>query len=177
MSGNGPGLHPGTGDSSTSRMRNRGKLHPGPGRHREVPAGNGDLHGRAGRGQERLSHLANQDAVEGIRRARIPRTRTASDLGAATTREVNENARAGTNVGAPVAATDIGNRGVPENLTYELSGTDTGNTSRFRFKFDIDQRTGQIKVKRGTNLDYEELRTDSDPIRGVRSHGYGHRPV
>ena len=47
------------------------------------------------------------------------------DLGDTTTREVNENARPGTNVGAPVAATDIGNRGVPENLTYELSGTNT----------------------------------------------------
>ena len=70
------------------------------------------------------------------------------DLGPATTREVNENARAGTNVGAPVAATDIGNRGVPENLTYDLSGTDAGS-------FDIDQRTGQIKVKRETTLDHE----------------------
>ena len=49
-----------------------GKLHPGPGRHREVPAGDGDLHGRAGRGQERPSHLAKQDAVEGIRCAPIP---------------------------------------------------------------------------------------------------------
>ena len=65
-----------------------------------------------------------------------------------TTREVNENARAATNVGAPVAATDIGNRGVPENLTYELGGTDASS-------FDIDQRTGQIKVKRGTTLNFE----------------------
>ena len=67
-----------------------------------------------------------------------------------TTREVEENARAGTNVGAPVAATDIGNRGIPENLTYELSSTNTDADS-----FDIDPRTGQIKVKRGTTLDHE----------------------
>ena len=73
---------------------------------------------------------------------------------ATTTREVNENVRAGTNVGAPVAATDIGNRGTPENLTYELSGT-VGNTTDFD-SFDIDQRTGQIKVKRGITLDYED---------------------
>ena len=68
-----------------------------------------------------------------------------------TKRDVNENARAGTNVGAPVEATDIGNRGLPENLTYELSSTNTDAAS-----FEIDQRTGQIKVKRGTNLDYED---------------------
>ena len=78
------------------------------------------------------------------------------NLGATTTREVNENARAGTNVGAPVAATDIGNRGIPENLTYELSGTsDTGGNEGDFNSFDIDPRTGQIKVKRGTTLDYE----------------------
>ena len=68
-----------------------------------------------------------------------------------TTRDVNENARAGTNVGAPVEATDIGNRGLPENLTYELSSINTDADS-----FDIDPRTGQIKVKRGTTLDYED---------------------
>ena len=70
------------------------------------------------------------------------------DLGASTEREVKENARARTNVGAPVAATDIGNRGVPEPLTYELSGTDEGS-------FYIDTKTGQIKVKSGTDLDHE----------------------
>ena len=79
------------------------------------------------------------------------------DLGATTTREVNENARPGTNVGAPVAATDIGNSGTPENLTYELSGT-VGNTTDFN-SFDIDQRTGQIKVKGGTDLDHEAKET------------------
>ncbi len=63
-----------------------------------------------------------------------------------TMREVNENVRAGTNVGAPVAATDIGDRGRPENLTYELGGADAAS-------FDIDQSTGQIKVKAA--LDYE----------------------
>ena len=84
------------------------------------------------------------------------------DLGNTDKREVNENARAGTNVGAPVAATDIGNRGTPENLTYELGGTNVGS-------FDIDQRTGQIKVKRETTLDHEKKEsytvtvTASDP--------------
>ncbi len=67
-----------------------------------------------------------------------------------TTREVSENAGAGTNVGVPVAATDIGNRGIPDTLTYGLG--DAGDN----LLFDIDPRTGQIKVKRGTTLDYED---------------------
>ena len=68
-------------------------------------------------------------------------------------REVNENAKAGTNVGAPVAATDIGDRGIPENLTYTLS--DTAGSTGDAEPFEIDRRTGQIKVKRGANLDFE----------------------
>ena len=70
-----------------------------------------------------------------------------------TTRAVEENAKAGTNVGAPVAATDIGNRGVPEKLTYSLSDTDLN--SGHANSFDIDQRTGQIKVLRTAELEYE----------------------
>ena len=69
-------------------------------------------------------------------------------------RAVKENAAPGTNVGAPVAATDIGDRGIPETLTYTLSGT-SAEPSDFNL-FEIDSRTGQIKVKRGTQLDYED---------------------
>ena len=87
---------------------------------------------------------------------RDPETDTDTDTG---TREVNENAGAGTNVGAPVAATDIGDRGRPENLTYTLSGT-TGQPNDFD-SFEIDSRTGQIKVKRGKTLDFEAP-TDAD---------------
>ena len=108
--------------------------------------------GHAGRGQERLCHLEQQDAVEGIRSAPIPGPRTArhSDT---TTREVNENAGAGTNVGAPVAATDIGDRGRPENLTYALRRHCRSGDAN---SFDIDQSTGQIKVKRGIDLDQSD---------------------
>ena len=70
-------------------------------------------------------------------------------------RAVKENAAPGTNVGAPVAATDIGDRGIPETLTYTLSGT-SAEPSDFNL-FEIDSRTGQIKVKRGTQLDYEDV--------------------
>ena len=63
---------------------------------------------------------------------------------AKTTRSVPENSSAGTNVGAPVTASDDGNG----TLTYSLSGTDAS-------KFAIDSSTGQIAVKTGTNLDYE----------------------
>ena len=63
---------------------------------------------------------------------------------AKTTRSVPENSPAGTNVGAPVTASDDGNG----TLTYSLSGTDAS-------KFAIDSSTGQIAVKTGTNLDYE----------------------
>ena len=66
--------------------------------------------------------------------------------GDTTTRSVPEDATAGTNVGAPVVATDPTN----ETLTYTLSGTDAGS-------FDIDDSTGQgqLKVASGTELDHE----------------------
>ncbi|MYD53277.1 MAG: hypothetical protein F4W96_03070 [Chloroflexi bacterium] len=58
-------------------------------------------------------------------------------------RSVNENSRAGTNVGAPVAAED------PERdrLTYSLSGTDASS-------FTITN-SGQIRVGPATTLDFE----------------------
>ena len=64
------------------------------------------------------------------------------------TRMVGENADAGTNVGAPVAAADDDG----DILTYTL-----GDTTE---SFEIDQATGQITVGDGTKLDYEgESRT------------------
>ena len=77
----------------------------------------------------------------------------------ATTRSVNENATAGTNVGSPVVATDPTN----ETLAYTLSGTDAGS-------FDIDDSTGQLSVASGTALDYETkdsyavIVTATDPV-------------
>ena len=62
------------------------------------------------------------------------------------TRLVDENSAAGTNVGAPVTATD------PDDatLTYDLlTGTDAGS-------FTINSSTGQIMVGTGTMLDFED---------------------
>ncbi len=65
--------------------------------------------------------------------------------GNAVSRSVPENSAAGTNVGAAVTASSNPNN---YTLTHTMSGTDAG-------KFTIDSGTGQIKVKSGTNLDYE----------------------
>ncbi len=67
-----------------------------------------------------------------------------------TTRNVAENSPAGTNVGAPVSATDPDG----DALTYSLGGTDAA-------KFEIASSTGQITLKAGTNLDYEAKATYS----------------
>ena len=63
-------------------------------------------------------------------------------------RSVAENSPAGTAVGAPVKATDLGSDGLQEILTYTL-GNSGDNT-----KFDIDHDTGQIRVKDA--LDHED---------------------
>ena len=66
------------------------------------------------------------------------------------TRLVDENSAAGTNVGAPVTATD------PDDatLTYDLlTGTDAGSTDAGSFT--INSSTGQIMVGTGTMLDFE----------------------
>ena len=62
--------------------------------------------------------------------------------GARTTRSVGEHARVGTNVGAPVFATDEDS----DPLIYTLSGVDTGSLS-------IVGTTGQLQTR--TALDYE----------------------
>ena len=63
---------------------------------------------------------------------------------AMTTRMVAENSPEGTDVGAPVTATDPDN----DELTYTLSGADM-------MSFTIGSSTGQIKVGADTMLDYE----------------------
>ena len=60
------------------------------------------------------------------------------------TRSIAENSAAGSDVGAPVEATDQDG----DTLTYSLTGTDAD-------KFEIDSGTGQITVGSGTSLDYE----------------------
>ena len=57
---------------------------------------------------------------------------------------VAENSAAGTNVGAPITATDPDGN----TLTYSLSGADAGS-------FEIDAATGQVQTKSGVVYDYE----------------------
>ena len=64
--------------------------------------------------------------------------------GSSTTRRVAENSPPGSNVGAPVTATDPDG----DTLTYSLAGADAD-------RFAIDRRNGQITVGSGTTLDYE----------------------
>ena len=65
------------------------------------------------------------------------------------TREIAENTPAGTNVGAPVAASDT------EVLTYSLAGTDADN-------FDINRATGHIVTKAA--LDHEASGGESHTV-------------
>ena len=74
--------------------------------------------------------------------------------GSSTTRTIAENAPVGSDVGAPVTATDpdIGGTGDPDDaLAYRLSGADAG-------AFDIDAATGQIATRtafdRTMKIDY-----------------------
>ena len=62
------------------------------------------------------------------------------------TRTVDENERAGTNVGAPVVATDADN----DRLSYFLSGTDAA-------AFEINSSSGQLRTRAA--LDYEAQQT------------------
>ena len=61
-----------------------------------------------------------------------------------TTRNVAENSGGGTNVGAPVTATDADN----DPLTYTLEGMDAGS-------FTIVSTSGQIRTRSGVTYDYE----------------------
>ena len=67
---------------------------------------------------------------------------------ATTTRTVPENTGAGTNVGAPVTATDPDDDSSFATLTYTLTGTDASS-------FAIDTSTGQITTKSGVTYNYE----------------------
>ena len=64
-----------------------------------------------------------------------------------TTRSVQENAAAGSPVGAPVTATDA-DEADKDLLTYTLSDADAG-------PFALNPDTGQLTVAEGTELDYE----------------------
>ena len=70
------------------------------------------------------------------------------EIGDGIERSVAENSPAGTAVGVPVTATDQAEFG-PDVLTYSLGGGDADS-------FSIDRGTGQIRVGRGTAIDYED---------------------
>ena len=85
---------------------------------------------------------------------------------ATVTREISEGKK-GMTVGAPVRATDD----ITNALTYTLAGEDSD-------RFEIDQKTGQIKTlvdldREGTDVATEEhpwlLRTDANPTKWCRS--------
>ena len=81
--------------------------------------------------------------------------------GASTDREVAENTAAGTDIGAPVRATD------PENDTLEYSlesGPDAAS-------FDIDPDTGQLRTKTGVDYDHEAKSSYSVTV--AVNDGYG----
>ena len=88
------------------------------------------------------------------------RSATSTEPNATTSREVAENAAAGTLVGAPVRAVDIGSDGGEEVLTYTLDDA-TGVTGDAD-KFEIDRRTGQISVKNSDSLNFEMPEDDDD---------------
>ena len=69
--------------------------------------------------------------------------------GSSTTRNIDENSAAGTNVGSPVIATDEDTTAAYRSLAYSLA---SGADASF---FAIDESTGQITVATGTILDYE----------------------
>ena len=79
-------------------------------------------------------------------RALAPGNTNPSFPSATDTRTVDENERAGTNVGAPVVATDADN----DRLSYFLSGTDAA-------AFEINSSSGQLRTR--AVLDYEVQRT------------------
>ena len=79
-------------------------------------------------------------------RAPAPGNNDPSFLSGTDTRTVDENERAGTNVGAPVVATDADN----DRLSYFLSGTDAA-------AFEINSSSGQLRTR--AVLDYEVQQT------------------
>ena len=70
------------------------------------------------------------------------------------TRSIAENTAAGTNIGAPVAATDANG----DTLVYSLEGTDAAS-------FDIDSSTGQLQTLAA--LDYEDKTTYTVVVRAT----------
>ena len=95
-----------------------------------------------GAGDGKSASAVSANAV----RAPAPGNTNPSFLSGTNTRTVDENERAGTNVGAPVVATDADN----DRLSYFLSGTDAA-------AFEINSSSGQLRTR--AVLDYEVQQT------------------
>ena len=76
------------------------------------------------------------------------------------TREIAENSAAGTNVGAPLTATDRGADGNLETLFYTLEDDDSDSAVNDHALFDINSSTGQIVVGTDAEVDYEDQAND-----------------
>ena len=89
------------------------------------------------------------------------------------TREVKENSAAGTEVGDPVAAVDLDDRKMQEDLTYELTGTGSnlftidGRVGDTR----SDSEPGQIRVADGAALNTETTPTYELTVRATDPSG------
>ena len=78
---------------------------------------------------------------------------------ATVTRQIEENRAAGTNIGAPVSATDADG----DTLAYTVGGTDAS-------AFAIDGGTAQLSVGSGTVLDFETKASYSLTVTATDSH-------
>ena len=97
-----------------------------------------------GHGKNKAARMESENAV----RAKPYLNKAPEFEGISTTRTIAENPNSGARVGDPVTATDIGENGSQEGLTYTLAGTDAAS-------FAIDGQTGQISVLDGKKLDFE----------------------
>ena len=76
--------------------------------------------------------------------------------GTTATRTIAEDASAGTAVGDPVTATDDHRTA----LTYQMVQTEPEPTDDAPAQFEIDSRTGQIRVREGAELNYDVENAD-----------------
>ena len=83
-------------------------------------------------------------------------------------REIPENSSADSNIGDPIAATDVnaGDPAVNDPLVYALSGADAAS-------FEIDEGTGQLTLAQNTTLDFESKRIYRVTRDGPRRHRRG----
>ena len=90
--------------------------------------------------------------------------------GESTTRTIAEDASAGTVVGDPVTATDDHRDALTYTMAQIMPNLVAGEVS----PFEIDRRTGQIRVREGAELNYDPV-GDTEAVRRTYDP-HGHRP-